>query len=66
MSHFLQGAAHLKKQLPNVRDYRVLNNWNHIDFVYSKNARNILYKDILNSIQMEEDQRTTEDVRIDF
>ena len=46
-----QGAAYLKSLLPNVRKYHVINDWNHIDFVYNRNARKFLYNEVLSDLQ---------------
>lgn len=45
-----QGAAYLKSLLPNVRKYHVINDWNHIDFVYNRSARKVLYYDVLSAL----------------
>lgn len=36
-----------------VRDYRIIANWNHMDFVLSINARNVLYNNILTAMNNE-------------
>lgn len=41
----------MKKLVQNVRKFHVFDNWNHVDFVYGKTARNMLYVDILKEIQ---------------
>jgi lysosomal acid lipase/cholesteryl ester hydrolase len=37
--------------LPNVVRYRVVPNFNHVDFTYGKRTRKILYNDVLNSFE---------------
>lgn len=59
---FFQDVENLKSKLPNVRDYQIINNYNHLDFDYGKNARSILYSSILESLNNEgmlENQPTT-------
>ena len=50
---FLKDVENLKTKLSNVRDYQVINNWNHLDFDYGKNARSVLYTSILESFNNE-------------
>jgi hypothetical protein len=33
-----------------IRDYQVIANWNHMDFLLSRNAKIVLYDAILNSM----------------
>lgn len=48
MNDFLfQDVEHLAEVLPNTAHYRVIDNWSHIDCTYGRNARKVLYKDIL-------------------
>lgn len=50
----LQDVERLKNTLTtNVREYKIIPNWNHMDFVYSLNARILLYKNILTSMNNE-------------
>lgn len=45
----LQDVEHLRQTLmATTRDYRVIPNWNHMDFVYSRNARIVIYDGMLN------------------
>jgi hypothetical protein len=51
---FRKDVEHLKTALTsNVREYRVIPNWNHMDFVFSKNARSVLYNNIVLSLNSE-------------
>ncbi|CAO1305917.1 unnamed protein product [Diamesa serratosioi] len=43
----------LKTKLPNIREYQVVNNYNHMDFNYGKNSRTVVYTDILKSFNNE-------------
>lgn len=36
--------------LPNVQQLRLLNDWNHIDFVYGLQSRDVLYRDIVKTM----------------
>ncbi|KAG5674586.1 hypothetical protein PVAND_004540 [Polypedilum vanderplanki] len=45
-----EGVAYLRSLLPNVQEYRVISNWSHIDFVYSKYSRDVLYNNILHAL----------------
>lgn len=36
--------------LPNVKQFRLLEDWNHIDFVYGLPARDVLYRDMVRTI----------------
>lgn len=47
----VQDIETLRDRLPNVQQYRIMRNWNHLDFTYGKNARKYLYKDILQSFE---------------
>lgn len=38
----------LMSRLPNAMKYRVFNNWNHEDVLYGKNAKRMLYSEIMN------------------
>ena len=40
----------LRTMIPSVQDYKVLENWRHYDFIYSKHARGIVYNDIMKTI----------------
>lgn len=46
-------VEHLNEVLPNVRKYRSFKNFNHGDFVYGKNARSILYNEMVKTINSE-------------
>lgn len=37
----------------NVREYKIIDNWNHMDFLYSRNARKVLYNGILQAMNNE-------------
>lgn len=49
--NIFQSVLRVKLLLPNVQGYRVIQNWNHIDFTYGKNVRKVLYKDFLKSFK---------------
>lgn len=50
----LQDVERLKSTLTtNVREYKIIPNWNHMDFVYSLNARILLYNNILTAMNNE-------------
>lgn len=36
--------------IPSVKVYKVLENWRHYDFIFSRHARGIVYDDILKKI----------------
>lgn len=40
----------LRSMIPTVKDYKVIGNWRHYDFIYSKHARGVVYKDIMLTI----------------
>ncbi|CRK94339.1 CLUMA_CG007854, isoform A [Clunio marinus] len=44
-----KGVQFLAQSLPNVKNLRMMVNWNHIDFVYSKYSRDVLYYNIKNT-----------------
>lgn len=46
----------LATQLPNV-NYRVISDYNHIDFIYASDVRNRLYKYVLQEFEIEEAKR---------
>ncbi|KAG5674585.1 hypothetical protein PVAND_004539 [Polypedilum vanderplanki] len=46
-------VEHLMKLLKNVKYYRVIPNYNHVDFTYGRRSRKVLYNEILNFINME-------------
>lgn len=37
----------------NVREYRIIPNWNHMDLLYSRNAKIVLYNNILAKMNAE-------------
>lgn len=41
----------LSKALPNVKNFKVLDNYNHCDFVFGKNAKKDLFEGIVRSMQ---------------
>ena len=43
----------MKKMVQNVRKFLIIDNWNHIDFIYAKTARNSLHVEILKAIKMD-------------
>lgn len=43
-------VEHLKNSLPNVRSYEMFPDWNHIDVMLGKNAKEKLFEKILNSM----------------
>ena len=43
----------MKKLVQNVRKYVIMENWNHIDFVYGATARNMLFVEILRAIKLD-------------
>lgn len=49
VSIVFQGVEYLAASLPNVQLLRSIDDWNHIDFVYGKYSRGILYYAILQS-----------------
>lgn len=53
LNYFQQDILTLKKKLSNVREFRIISNWNHIDFNYGKNSRIVLYNDIVKSMNSE-------------
>lgn len=48
---FKKDIEHLEETLPNVKEYCVIDNWNHGDFVYGMRARKILYQPILEAFE---------------
>lgn len=44
-------VEHLKNSLPNVRSYEMIPDWNHLDFMLGKSARENLFTKILNSMK---------------
>jgi hypothetical protein len=51
----LQDVERLKSALNNVvRDYKIIPNWNHMDFVFSAYARSVLYQSILTAMNNEQ------------
>lgn len=47
---YSQDVETLRDKLPNMKAYRIMKNWNHVDFVYGKTARTVLYSDILKNM----------------
>lgn len=43
-------GEHLKTQLPNVKSFDVIHDWNHMDVMLGRSSRRILYKTILSSM----------------
>lgn len=37
----------MKSALSQVRESRIIHNWNHMDFIFSTHADHVLYKSIL-------------------
>jgi saccharopine dehydrogenase-like NADP-dependent oxidoreductase len=50
-SFYFQDAAKLRSLMPNSPKLKIISNWNHIDFTYSKNARKILYNEMLSDFE---------------
>lgn len=51
---FVQDVERLKSVLGGkVVDYKIIPNWNHMDFILSKNARPVLYNNILAALKRE-------------
>jgi len=48
-------VEHLRDELPNVMQYRIIPNWNHVDFTYGRNSRKVLYLDILAAMEVQSD-----------
>jgi hypothetical protein len=46
-----QGVERLSQVLPNVRKYRLIDDYNHQDFFYAKNAKSNLYMEIFKLLQ---------------
>ena len=42
----------LATKLPNVKKYESVYDWNHMDVILGRNSRNILYKNILKSMNV--------------
>lgn len=42
---------HLSEALPNVKKFKVLENYNHCDFVFGKNSKKFLFNGIIRSMQ---------------
>lgn len=40
-------VENLKDLLPNVKNYEMINDWNHMDIMYGKDSRSLVYKNIL-------------------
>lgn len=44
-------VEHLKTKLPNVQNYEMIYDWNHMDVMLGRNSRKVLYKNILRSME---------------
>lgn len=53
----IKDVGRLHASLPNARDFRVIKNFNHLDFTYGKNARQKVYYDILRAMEDEKSNR---------
>jgi pimeloyl-ACP methyl ester carboxylesterase len=45
-----EDVEYLKTKLPNAKNHEIIEDWNHADVVLGKNAKEILYKNILKSM----------------
>lgn len=48
---YSKDVEHLKRLLPNLGQYRLISNFNHIDFTYGRNTRKLVYNDIVKAIE---------------
>lgn len=49
----LKDVERLVNNLPNAKEFKVIKNFNHLDFTYGKNARKYVYNDILRSMEQD-------------
>ena len=56
----------MMNRVKNVRKFRIMDDWNHVDFVYGKTAKNLLYVEILRIINAETDNLMKERISGDL